>query len=87
MRLDPNGVVHLGPDGVLRSLDATRTTVLDYRRLSSAEIKDLASGADQSTQDALIGVDGRDITDVEQLWAVPTVRSVCDESRLYRGST
>jgi hypothetical protein len=77
--------MHLGVDGVLRSLNADRTVVLDYRRLSPEEIKDLASPFDQATQESLVGVDGRDVDDVEQLWAVPEVKSVCDETRLYAG--
>ena len=76
MRRDPNGVTHLGADGVARSLNADRTVVLDYRRLSPEEIKDLASGADQATQDRLAGIDGRDVTNVEQLLAVPEMKTV-----------
>ncbi|THZ72824.1 hypothetical protein D6C84_09876, partial [Aureobasidium pullulans] len=52
-RRDPNGVSHLGRDGVLRSLNADRTAVLDVRRLSPEEIKDFAGPADQATRDAL----------------------------------
>lgn len=70
-RRDPNGVSHLGRDGVLRSLNADRTVVLDVRRLSPEEIKDIAGPADQATRDALEGVDGRDVVDEEVLWAVP----------------
>ncbi|THY16017.1 hypothetical protein D6D00_09080 [Aureobasidium pullulans] len=68
---DPNGVSHLGRDGVLRSLNADRTAVLDVRRLSPEEIKDFAGPADQATRDALEGVDGRDVVDEGLLWAVP----------------
>jgi len=74
MRIDPDGVVNLGRDGVLRSLNADLTVVLDYRRLSPEELRDFASPADQATRDALTGIDGRDVTDVEQLWAVPDVK-------------
>ncbi|THZ46690.1 hypothetical protein D6C90_04200 [Aureobasidium pullulans] len=70
-RRDPNGVSHLGRDGVLRSLNADRTVVLDVRRLSPEEIKNFAGPADQATRDALEGVDGRDVVDEEVLWAVP----------------
>ncbi|THW60736.1 hypothetical protein D6D19_10064 [Aureobasidium pullulans] len=70
-RRDPNGVSHLGRDGVLRSLNADRTAVLDVRRLSPEEIKDFAGPADQATRDGLEGVDGRDVVDEEVLWAVP----------------
>ncbi|CAD0097287.1 unnamed protein product [Aureobasidium mustum] len=76
MRRDPNGVLHLGADGVLRSLNADRTAVLDYRRLSPEEAQNFASGFDQATVDALAGVDGRDVIDVEQLWAVPSVNTI-----------
>ncbi|THV87178.1 hypothetical protein D6D26_10069 [Aureobasidium pullulans] len=70
-RRDPNGVSHLGRDGVLRSLNADRTVVLDVRRLSPEEIKDFAGPADQATRDTLEGVDGRDVVNEEVLWAVP----------------
>jgi hypothetical protein len=79
--------MHLGVDGVLRSLNADRTVVLDYRRLSPEEIKELASPFDQATQESLAGVDGRNVDDVEKLWAVPEVKSVCDGSRLYAGQS
>jgi hypothetical protein len=84
MRIDPDGVVNLGRDGVLRSLNADHTVVLDYRRLSPEEIKDFAAPADQATRDALTGVDGRDVIDVEQLWTSPIVKSVVDESVSYK---
>jgi hypothetical protein len=80
VRRDPNGVMHLGVDGVLRSLNADRTIVLDYRRLSPEEIKDLASPFDRATQESLVGVDGRDVDDVEQLWAVPNVDTVMTDT-------
>ena len=83
-RRDPKGVSHLGHDGVLRSLDADRTAVLDVRRLSPDEIKEFATPFDQATKDALVGVDGRDVTDEAQLWAVPIVNSVADESKIRR---
>lgn len=71
MHYDPDGVINIGRDGVLRSLNADHTVVLDYRRLSPEEIKEIIAPADQATKDALIGVDGRDVTDEAQLWAVP----------------
>ncbi|KAK6000125.1 hypothetical protein QM012_004113 [Aureobasidium pullulans] len=83
-RRDPNGVSHLGRDGVLRSLNADRTMVLDARRLTPEEIKNLAEPFDQASKDTLIGVDGRDVTDVAQLRAVPIVDSVADESRIHK---
>ncbi|KAH0371935.1 hypothetical protein KCU65_g1600, partial [Aureobasidium melanogenum] len=83
-RRDPEGVSHLGRDGVLRSLNADRTAVLDVRRLSPAEIKEFAGPFGQATVDALVGVDGRDVTDEAQLWAVPIVNTVADESKIYK---
>lgn len=74
-RRDPNGVSHVGADGVLRSLNADRTAVLDYRRLSPEEVKKFAAPFDQATRDALEGVDGRDVTDEAQLWAVPKAKA------------
>ncbi|KEQ61917.1 uncharacterized protein M437DRAFT_23783, partial [Aureobasidium melanogenum CBS 110374] len=70
-RRDPDGVDNIGRDGVLRSLNADRTAVPDVRRLSPEEIKEFAEPFGQATMDALVGVDGRDITDEAQLWAVP----------------
>ncbi|KAG9662094.1 hypothetical protein KCU95_g5095, partial [Aureobasidium melanogenum] len=66
-RSDPQGVSHLGRDGVLRSLNADRTAVLDVRRLSPEEIIEFAEPFGHATMDALVGVDGRDVTDEAQL--------------------
>ncbi|KAG9749392.1 hypothetical protein KCU73_g6841, partial [Aureobasidium melanogenum] len=82
MRADPNGVFNIGRDGVLRSLNADYTVVLDYHCLSPEEIEDLIAPADQATKDVLVGVDGRDVTDGAQLWAVPIVYPVADESKV-----
>ncbi|KAG9585748.1 hypothetical protein KCU77_g7524, partial [Aureobasidium melanogenum] len=84
MRRDPNGVFNIGRDGVLRSLNADHTVVLDYHRLSPEEVQEFIAPADQATKDALVGVDGRDVTDEAQLWAVPVVNSVADESKIYK---
>lgn len=75
-RRDPEGVSHLGRDGVLRSLNADCTVVLDVRRLSPEEIKEFAAPFDQAIRDALIGVDGRDVTDEAQLWAMPADQNI-----------
>ncbi|KAG9854550.1 hypothetical protein KCU98_g2281, partial [Aureobasidium melanogenum] len=83
-RSDSQGVSHLGRDGVLRSLNADRTAVLDVRRSSPEEIIEFAEPFGHATMDALVGVDGRDVTDEAQLWAVPTVNTVADESRIYK---
>ncbi|KAG9520416.1 hypothetical protein KCV07_g4297, partial [Aureobasidium melanogenum] len=82
MRRDSNGVFNIGRDGVLRSLNADHTVVLDYHRLSPEEIEELIAPADQATKDALVDVDGRDVTDEAQLWAVPIVYPVADESKV-----
>ncbi|KAI5244724.1 hypothetical protein E4T43_03589 [Aureobasidium subglaciale] len=70
-RRDPNGTSNLGADGVLRSLNTDRTIVLDYRRLTSEEVKEYATPFGQEALDALVGVDGRDVVDEAVLWAVP----------------
>lgn len=84
MRRDSNGVFNIGRDGVLRSLNADRTAVPDVRRLSPEEITEFAKPFSQATMNALMGVDGRDVTDEAQLWAVPIVNTVADESRIYK---
>lgn len=69
---------------MLRSLNADRTAVLDVRRLSPEEIIGSAEPFGHATMDALAGVDDRNVTDEAQLWAVPTVNTVADESRIYK---
>ncbi|KAG9952196.1 hypothetical protein KCU85_g2128, partial [Aureobasidium melanogenum] len=81
MRRDPNRVDNIGRDELLRSLNADHTVVLDYRRLSPEEIKEFIAPIDQATKDALLGVDGRDVTDEAQLWAVPIVYLAARESK------
>lgn len=39
--------------------------------MSPEEIKEFAAPSDQATKYALIGVDGRNVTEEAQLWAVP----------------
>ncbi|KAI5208251.1 hypothetical protein E4T39_01459 [Aureobasidium subglaciale] len=70
-RSDPDGTSNLGADGVLRSLNADRSAVLDYRRLTPEEVKEYATPFGQAALDALVGVDGRDVVDEAVLWAVP----------------
>ncbi|EDN04341.1 hypothetical protein I7I51_02582 [Histoplasma capsulatum] len=41
LRTDPNGLFHIGNDGILRSYDKDNK-VIDYARLDSAELKSLA---------------------------------------------
>ncbi|OQO06573.1 hypothetical protein B0A48_08356 [Cryoendolithus antarcticus] len=36
LRLEPESILHVGADGVLRSVNAKHTAVLDYIRLSPA---------------------------------------------------
>ncbi|KAI5258031.1 hypothetical protein E4T42_00657 [Aureobasidium subglaciale] len=80
-RRDPNGTSNLGADGVLRSLNANRTLVLDYRRLTPEEVKEYATPFGQEALDALVGVDGRDVVDEAVLWAVPEGQKRQTESR------
>ncbi|KAI4723230.1 hypothetical protein E4T48_00507 [Aureobasidium sp. EXF-10727] len=77
-RSDPNGVSHLGPDGVLRSLNAHHTAVLDFRRLSPEELEEFAAPMGQATLDALDGVDGRNVIDETQLWTIPEKEKVVE---------
>lgn len=65
------GVVHLARDGVLRTLNAERSEVLDYIQLTPRQIADFTSGRPLYIRDALAGIDGRDVTSVEELVAVP----------------
>ncbi|PHH74643.1 hypothetical protein CDD80_2948 [Ophiocordyceps camponoti-rufipedis] len=78
MKVTDNGVFSLGSDGVLRSFDADRS-VVDYRQLDPDQAKDLAtkqmrawesSGKAVPASLAAVvesSVDGRLVTDVEQL--------------------
>jgi len=82
VRTDPLGITHLGADGVARWLNANRTSVLKYKRLSPEQITDLASGFSQTTRDAFVGVDGRNVTDQAQLWALPNLGQASEEKRM-----
>ena len=77
METDPLGFVGTSADGVLRSYSANGT-VLDYRKLSNANIQTLinsipASNKDQATElRALFGnADGNDVTDDDQIFNPP----------------
>jgi hypothetical protein len=69
---DPNGhsAFHLGRDGVLRSIDANNT-VLDYRQLNPSQIEEFLGWLDaapfNNVTERLVGVDGRNVLDLEQL--------------------
>ncbi|PYH93846.1 hypothetical protein BO71DRAFT_450454 [Aspergillus ellipticus CBS 707.79] len=68
---DPNGLIQLGTDGVLRSLDA-ENQVMAYFPLDPQQIQDFNANFPQSQQASLTqtfdGVDGRDVTDRNQIY-------------------
>ncbi|KAL2826766.1 hypothetical protein BJY01DRAFT_229557 [Aspergillus pseudoustus] len=72
LRRDPEGrgFTHLATDGVLRTFDGDRN-VVDYRQLSPEEIRTVMQVFPQQwrdqVKDKFVGVDGRDVTDEEQL--------------------
>lgn len=83
------GFHHLGDDGVLRSYDS-KGEVFDYNRLSPDEIEILVASstvllpADSARMVAEVmdGVDGRDVTDLEQiLHPPPQLRPPVSEPR------
>ncbi|PYI01594.1 hypothetical protein BO78DRAFT_378800 [Aspergillus sclerotiicarbonarius CBS 121057] len=65
-----NGVLYLGRDGVLRSVDASGRVVA-YQQLSPDQIREYNSNFPAADQDRLSqdfqGVDGRDVTNLDQL--------------------
>ncbi|PYH42801.1 uncharacterized protein BP01DRAFT_393835 [Aspergillus saccharolyticus JOP 1030-1] len=69
-----NGFSHLATDGVYRSFSSSGE-VVDYKQLSPAEIskmleffeKHMNSEKFQEAKKKFDGVDGRDVTDLEQL--------------------
>jgi hypothetical protein len=69
---DPSGLgfSHLGMDGVWRNFDGAGN-VLSYRALNPEEIKEALEFFPKSVREKiekeLDGVDGRDVTDMEQL--------------------
>lgn len=62
------GIVHLGDDGVLRSF-APNGTVLEYVKLSTNQIQQMldSHGRTDHLTEVYDGVDGREVTDLEQL--------------------
>ena len=62
------GITHLGDDGVLRSF-APNGTVLEYVKLSANQIQQLVDshGRNDHFTEVFDGVDGREVTDLEQL--------------------
>ncbi|QSS49232.1 repeat set, removed, yeast-enriched transcript [Histoplasma capsulatum var. duboisii H88] len=67
---DPNGLVDIGDDGILRSFDS-RGTVIDYRRLTTDELhslsKDFVKGNDERLLAMWANVDSS-LVDEEQIW-------------------
>lgn len=57
--------------------------MIDYLRLSTAQLTALLAGSDQQTLEAAAAVDGRDITSETQLYAVPEI----DAAALQPGTT
>lgn len=68
METHDHGMVHLGDDGVLRSFDPNGT-VLEYVRLSTNQIQQMldSHGRTDHYTEVFDGVDGREVTDLEQL--------------------
>ena len=83
LRQDAHGIVTLTADGVLRSLNADHTAVIDYLRLSPAQLVKLLAGSDQQILENAAAVDGRDVMSETQLLAVPEI----DAAALQPGTT
>ena len=64
----PDGVVHLGDDGVLRSFHPNQT-VLEYVKLSANQIQHVldVQGRNDHLNEIFDGVNGHSVTDLEQL--------------------
>ncbi|EHA21065.1 hypothetical protein ASPNIDRAFT_137717, partial [Aspergillus niger ATCC 1015] len=85
----PNGVLYLGSDGVLRSVDAANR-VVSYQQLSPQQISQYIQNLPQRDaarlQRVFQDVDGRDVTDLDQLLnpdsdqLPPTVTSTVSQS-------
>ncbi|GKZ70410.1 hypothetical protein AnigIFM50267_006054 [Aspergillus niger] len=85
----PNGVLYLGSDGVLRSVDAANR-VVSYQQLSPQQISQYIQNLPQRDAARLQRVfqdaDGRDVTDLDQLLnpdsdqLPPTVTSTVSQS-------
>ncbi|MCJ1226784.1 hypothetical protein MMC12_003438 [Toensbergia leucococca] len=73
----PEGVFHLGPDGVLRSLDGNHT-VLNYAQLSPAQVDVFIQGQDNYAllKQEFKGIDGRNVTDLALLNEQPALALV-----------
>lgn len=68
MEKHDQGIVHLGDDGVLRSF-GPNGTVLEYVKLSTNQIQQMLDrhGRNDHFTEVFDGVDGRAVTDLEQL--------------------
>ncbi|KAF1828857.1 hypothetical protein BDW02DRAFT_584170 [Decorospora gaudefroyi] len=64
-----DGLEYLAGDGVLRSFNAARDSIIDYVQLSEDQIEEYLELLGKPGIRA--GVDGRDVTSDAQLWAVP----------------
>ncbi|PWY86700.1 hypothetical protein BO70DRAFT_394718 [Aspergillus heteromorphus CBS 117.55] len=69
---DPNGIIQLGTDGVLRSLDS-ENQVMAYFPLDGQQISDFNTNFFPASQQASLtqtyqGVDGRSVTDNNQIY-------------------
>ncbi|KAH8172562.1 hypothetical protein LIA77_06817 [Sarocladium implicatum] len=60
--LDPKGVVFLGDDGVLRSVDGERKTVVDARGLSPAQIREYFEPYLSEGEIGIKATDGRGVS-------------------------
>ncbi|KAG9252789.1 uncharacterized protein F5Z01DRAFT_637954 [Emericellopsis atlantica] len=60
--LDPKGIVFLGDDGVLRSIDGERKTVIDARGLSPAQIKEYFEPFQSEAGWGIKATDGRGVS-------------------------
>lgn len=65
------GAVHVGRDGVLRTLNGARDQVLDYVQLTPRQFEKFTHGGTTEARSPVARVDGRDIADAQSLFAVP----------------
>lgn len=74
VKLDMRGWFNLGDDGVLRSMDANGK-VIDYKQFSPEDIAKYISTypphLKKRTEERLRGVDGRHVTNPDDLWRTP----------------
>ncbi|QSS50634.1 hypothetical protein I7I53_11393 [Histoplasma capsulatum var. duboisii H88] len=70
LRTDPNGLFHIGNDGILRSYDKDNN-VIDYARLDSAELKSLAKRYSKDEENLIALWENADssMIDEAQIWS------------------